>query len=184
VQQIPIEQAKEVARDHHRAGRLPIAKEIYRQILNAQPGHYLAMHNLGILLHQCERNQEALEWVTRSIQLSPRASCYTTLGEVYRALGKFDDAANALRKAIELEPRGHVQRNCLGLVYLDQGKLDIAAMEFAAALQLRPDFAEAWSNTAALRSADERFHEAENARRRACSPIPALSPCCGAAASG
>jgi hypothetical protein len=65
-----IEQAVEMAVQHHRAGRVREAEALYRQVLGAQPGHADALHLLGVLAHQTGRTEY-------TIQLIPRAAAAT-----------------------------------------------------------------------------------------------------------
>src|SRR5947208_2087933 len=109
----------ELALQHHQAGRLNDAEAIYRRVLAVMPNHPVAMHYLGVLAHQLGRHNDAIDLITRSITLLPRASYYSNLGEAYRAAGRLDQAAEAFRKAIELDPAGPSQHNNLGLLYLD-----------------------------------------------------------------
>ena len=47
-----IPEALAIAIQHHQAGRLPAAEQIYRQILAADPKQPDAWHLLGVLAHQ------------------------------------------------------------------------------------------------------------------------------------
>ena len=54
--QLSIDQALMQAGEHFKAGRLPEAEKIYRAILQTQPAHALANHNLGLIAHRVGRN--------------------------------------------------------------------------------------------------------------------------------
>jgi hypothetical protein len=47
-----IQDALQQAIEHHQAGRLPEAERLYRAILQVQPNHPDAHHNLGQLVRQ------------------------------------------------------------------------------------------------------------------------------------
>ena len=47
--------------EHHRAGRLREAEEMYRKVLELHPRHAGAVHLLGLLAFQVGRTQQALE---------------------------------------------------------------------------------------------------------------------------
>ena len=68
-----ISEALAIAIQHHQAGRLQAAEDIYRKILAAQPNHGDAWHLLGLIASQTGRPQAALEigWWWRSTAISP-----------------------------------------------------------------------------------------------------------------
>ena len=49
---LTIEQAFQIAVQHHQAGRLSQAEQLYRQILAQMPNHPDALHLLGVVAHQ------------------------------------------------------------------------------------------------------------------------------------
>ena len=51
-QSLPLDAALRQAVAHHQAGRLSEAEDLYRAILQAQPGQPDANHNLGVLAAQ------------------------------------------------------------------------------------------------------------------------------------
>ena len=82
------------ALQHHRSGRLVEAEQVYREILNREPDHPDAMQLLGTLADQCGHHEQAVELISRAIQLSPRplAGWHNNLGEAHRKLKQLDDA--------------------------------------------------------------------------------------------
>ena len=88
-----VAQAFELAVQHHQAGRLAEAEALYRQILTVQPDYPDALHMLGILASQLDRNDLAVELILKAIALAPfAATFYSNLGEVYRHLGQLESA--------------------------------------------------------------------------------------------
>ena len=72
--------------EHHRAGRLQAAVEIYRQILYLEPNHFGAMHLLGVIAQQVGQPQLAIEYITRAIRLHENEAIFhNSLAEAYRA---------------------------------------------------------------------------------------------------
>jgi len=49
-----------IALQHHQAGRLPEAEEIYRQVLQQQPNQVDALQLLGVIVYQSGQLEEAI----------------------------------------------------------------------------------------------------------------------------
>ncbi len=142
-----ISEAFALAIQHHQAGRLQAAEQIYRQILQAEPNHAEAIHLLGVLAHQVGQHGIAVETIQRAIRLKGNAFAFhNNLGEAYRALGRIPEAVACYRRALELKPDYAEAHNNLGLALQEQGKLDEAVACYRRALELKPDFAEAHYN--------------------------------------
>ena len=62
-------QAVDLAVQHHTAGELPKAEGIYHQILQADPNHPVALHLLGVIAHQEGKNDSAVDFITKAINL-------------------------------------------------------------------------------------------------------------------
>ena len=58
-----------LAIQHHQAGRLQLAEQIYRSILAVEPNHPGALHLLGIIAHQMGRQEVAVESIGQAIAL-------------------------------------------------------------------------------------------------------------------
>ena len=108
-------QAIEEALQHHRAGRFCDAESIYRHVLTVDPEYFDALHLLGVLVHQTGRNDEALDLIKRAVRKdTTQPSVFNNLGEVYRALGRFEDAERCYRQALVLKPDYAEAHNNLG----------------------------------------------------------------------
>jgi protein O-GlcNAc transferase len=146
-QKMTIQQALELAVQHHQADRLADAEAIYRWVLAAEPKHADALHLLGVVAHEKGQNPEALEYINRAIAFNPRrAIYYNSLGLVLEQLGRIQAAVSAYGTALEINPGLATTHNNLGNILLAQGRHDAAVKEFHAALQLKPGFAEAYNN--------------------------------------
>jgi tetratricopeptide (TPR) repeat protein len=131
----------------HQQGRLEQAARQYQNILAGNPDHPDALHLLGVLAHQLGNHTVAAERIGRAVSLRPSAAAYHgNLAEVYRALGRLDDAAASCRTALQLDPDNAAAANTLGLVLLTQDRPAEAAEQFRAALRHRPDFGLACNN--------------------------------------
>ncbi len=135
-----IPQTLATAFQHHQAGRLREAEDIYRQILALEPAHADAWHLLGLLAHQVGKQELAIEYVGYAIRLNPGvAAFHSNLGVAYRALDRLDEAAACWRRALELNPDHVDALNNLGNVLRERGQLDQAVVCYRRALELNPD---------------------------------------------
>ncbi len=132
--------------DHHRAGRLAQAEELYRQILEVSPEHQDALHLLGRLALDRGDAQTAIELITRSIKGNPDPDCFFNLARAHQALHNTDDAIACYQKALSIKPDFAEAHNNLGNEYKDQGKIEEAIACYQQALAIEPDFAEAHCN--------------------------------------
>lgn len=69
---------------------------------------------------------EAIELYHKSIEIYPTAEAYTFLGWAYSFLGRYDEAINECRKAIEIDPDYGNPYNDIGAYLIEKGKLDEA----------------------------------------------------------
>ena len=102
--QFTIQQAFDLATQHHRAGRLGEAEQLYRQVLAQQPEHADAMHCLGAALaNQSGRHEVAVDLIRRAVALRPNfAEAHTNLGDALISKGQLDEAIATYRQAIAL----------------------------------------------------------------------------------
>jgi predicted O-linked N-acetylglucosamine transferase (SPINDLY family) len=150
-----ISAALAIALEHHRAGRLALAEEIYRRVLAVEPEQADALQLLGAIAHQTGRYQEALAYLARAIAVQPTVAVYhNNRGEAYRALHDEAAAVACYRQALQLDPGCVEALNNLGACLLRQGELEEAIACLQQAVQRGPDYAEAHSNLGiALRKA-------------------------------
>ena len=135
------------ALQHHRAGRLREAEQIYRQIVAADPDHYDAWHLLGVIACQSGNYQAGIGYIELALTHQPdwAEACYN-LANAWKDLGKLDEAATCYRRVLQLKPDFAQAHNSLGNVTKELGKLDEATTCYQRALQLKPDYAEAHNN--------------------------------------
>ena len=163
-----VEEAVAVAVQHHQAGRLHAAEQIYRQVLAAQPNHAAALHLLGIIAAQVGKYEIAVEYIGRAIQLQPHVSVFhKCLGDAYYALRRIPDAVSCFRRALELNPSCPDTHNSLAAALKDLGHLDEAVASCRRALELKPDFAGAHCNLGGMLCDQGHLDEAIANGRRA-----------------
>jgi tetratricopeptide (TPR) repeat protein len=127
--QITIQQAFDLALQHHQAGRL-----------------FEAEH-LGVIAHQTGRSDNSLDLIRRAIALNPNyAEAHNNLGNVLKDKGQLDDAIMAWHQAIALNPNLPDAHGNLGAALKDKGHLDEAIAAYRRAIALNPKYAEAHTN--------------------------------------
>jgi protein O-GlcNAc transferase len=71
-----LEQVMQMAAGYHHAGQHQEAKELYRGILEIQPNHADANHNLGLLAWQSDGPSAGLAYLATALQAQPLEEPY------------------------------------------------------------------------------------------------------------
>ncbi|HEY8027622.1 MAG TPA: tetratricopeptide repeat protein [Burkholderiaceae bacterium] len=155
------DQSIAIATEHFKAGRLAEAEQIYRAILQAEPDHVLANHNLGLLALRVGRGQMAVELISKAIaRNSSTSAIHVNLGEALRSLGRLDEAMAAYNKAIEINPNDGYAFGNLGGILMSLGRIVDAEACLRKAIGIRPDNFEARMALAQILESDYRAEEA------------------------
>jgi protein O-GlcNAc transferase len=142
-----IDETFQLALERHRAGDLPRAEALYREVLVQQPNHVEALHLFGVIAGQIGRLDAAIELIRRAVQLRPDfPEAHNNLGNALKRSGQLDAAESAYRKALGLKPDYAEASVNLGNALRDVGRLDEAIAACREAMRLRPDLAGAHSN--------------------------------------
>lgn len=146
-----IEQAFHLAIEHHRAGRVADAENLYRQILQFAPRHAGSLNLLGVIEIQRRQPETGVELIGQAIAIDPnQSSFHSNLGEAYRAVGQLAKARQCFEHALRLGGNITETHNNLGLILQSQGDLPAAQQCYERAIALRPDNAEAHYNLSRL----------------------------------
>ena len=160
-QTLTIQQAIDLAVQHHTAGRFPEAESIYQQILQSDPDQPVALHLLGVIAHQVGKNDIAVDLITKALAIKPDyAEAHNNLGNVLKELVRMDEALAHYHKAIAIKPDYAEAHNNLGNVLKELGRLKEAVASYQKALVVKPDFIEAYFNlgfAADLQEGNESF---------------------------
>lgn len=119
----------------------------YTRTLKYAPNSFLLHNNLGNVLNDMGKKEEAVESYKRSLAINPLyGSAYISLGSVYDDLGLRDEAIKMFKKAVEIDPKDYVLAYVnLGIVYASMGKLDEAEEAYMNAIKTAPSLAYAYS---------------------------------------
>ena len=94
---LTIDQALQQAISHHQAARLPEAERLYRAILQAQPQHPDANHNLGILAVQVGKPEAGLPHFKAALEANPTQGQYwLSFIDTLLAVGRINEAQASL----------------------------------------------------------------------------------------
>jgi tetratricopeptide (TPR) repeat protein len=136
-QPITITEALQIALEHHKGGRIPQAKRLYQQILDVDPDHAQALHQLGRLLFQAGQHGPAAELISKAATIRPDiAEFHANLGECRRLLGDLAQAEASHRQAVALEPGNPMLHLHLANTLMDAGQEAAANTEYEAACRL------------------------------------------------
>jgi len=168
-----IEQQLQAGIEHHRAGRLRDAENVYRSILADDPEQADALNLLGIVALQSGNAQDATRLFEAAVSSRPdNPEFHNMLGEALRMSGKPELAEASYKNALELNPRFAGAHNNLANLYLQMARLDEAIHHYQAAIAANPGFPMSFNNLgAALRRAG-RLDEAQDAFRKAIELVP------------
>ena len=168
-----IPEALAIAVQHHQAGRLRMAEQIYRQILAVEPSHADAWHLLGVVAHQARNYAMAVEYFQRAITLKGDAAAFhSNLAGAYLAQWRIPEAVACYRRALDLKPDDRDARFNLGNALKEQGELDEAIACYRQLLDLTPAFAPAHNNLGNALKEQGKLDEAVACYRRALQLTP------------
>ena len=142
-----IEQTFASALQHHRAGRLQQAQQLYEQILALWPQHGQSLHLLGLIALQNNQFDVAADLIGRAVKLVPDSpEAHANLGAALQGLGRSEEALACLRQSIALKPTYANAYANLGMVLRNLGRLDEAIAAYDRAAELSPDRADVQIN--------------------------------------
>jgi protein O-GlcNAc transferase len=162
-----------LALQHHQAGRLAQAAQLYQEIIARDPEHADALRLLGVIAYQHGRHELAADLLGQAIGVNPRlAEYHNDRGLALHALGRLEQAIAAFQAALKLKPElaeGHYN---LGNALKAAGRMDEAIATYQVALQVRPKYPEALNNLGNALKDRQQYKEAIAAFRGALAVQP------------
>jgi serine/threonine-protein kinase len=153
---------------YDKAGNLDLAINALQNAVKTDPRFALGYAQLGEayrLKYQLDKNPKWLEEATancnRAVQLNDRLpGVYVTLGNIHRAIGKYDLALQEDQRALQLDPRSSDAQLGLAESYNSAGRIPDAEAAFRRAIALRPDSWNAYNSFGNFLDEHQRYDEA------------------------
>ena len=144
----------------HQRGQLDAAVRGYELILASDAQHVGALHYLALIRRQFGDMPQALTLLEKATRARDAdASVWNSLGSLLRESGRLEEAVQALRRCVHLDPEHANGRFNLGLALLDAG-------DSAGAVQaLAPVASEEWQRRGGLASVRIRAEPQRRDRR-------------------
>ncbi len=131
----------------HQNGQYSLAERAYGQVLQIDPGHFDALHMLGILAAQTGRLEDADDFFRRALEIFPDfPPAQNNRGTILRDLKRQDAAIACYDKAIALKPDFADAYYNRGIALQDLRRFSAAAKDYEQAISLKPRFPEAYCN--------------------------------------
>jgi tetratricopeptide (TPR) repeat protein len=145
-----------------RLNRFPEATETLKQALQYDPNNAEVYNNLGFAYVHAGRYADAVAACQQAITLLGQtgqaykqelqnrnevlSNAYKNLGNAYNGLNQYNEAADALRHATEVEPKNAAAHFNLGLALYNGRRYSEAIEAYKAVIKLRPELAGAHYN--------------------------------------
>lgn len=161
----------------HQKGNLRKAERLYRVALRRNGSHFESLYNLGRLLLEQERRDEAEEFLREAVRQDPTsAEAYNSLGVVLQMGGRIDEAAPCFEAALSLKPVYPNALANLGNCNFALNRLAEAEACFAKVISLQPDLAAAHYDFGRTQQALGRVEKARRAFETAVVLDPRRAP--------
>ncbi|HEY9749802.1 MAG TPA: tetratricopeptide repeat protein, partial [Allocoleopsis sp.] len=153
---------------HHQAGRLAEAEELYQHILEAQPDHAEVWQLRGALAAAEKRNFDAIAYYQQALALKPNfPEAHSNLGVVLSQTGQLETAIFHYQQAIALNPEAAELHHNLGAALKEQGRAAEAIAHYQQAIALNPNYAMTYNNLGTIWEEQGRYTEAMACYNRA-----------------
>ena len=119
----------------------------YQQLLEHDPTDSILRKQFAALLESTGDVQGAIQqWVEITHQLAHHAEGFYKMGTLLNRAKQWNEAEQALGRALALRPAYARARNSLGICLSHLGRFEDSNRQFAEAVALRPNYAEAYVN--------------------------------------
>lgn len=111
------------------------AEELYNKVIALEPKHISAYGRLGILYKNMGKYDEALDMLSRQLDINPHPFYYIHRGIINRYLGNFKSALGDYQEALKYEPDNTYCYTRIGMIYELHREFDKAIENYDNALK-------------------------------------------------
>jgi tetratricopeptide (TPR) repeat protein len=159
--EITLEEALRKGIEAHNTSKFREADKFFTAILQKQPKHPDANHNMGLLAVAVNKVEESLTFFETAIEGNPQiAQFWLSYSDALVKLERIDDAKRVLEKAKQKCPKGKAfhkldQRtnqikaasyNNIGITNTKKGEQDLAIDSYKNAIKIKPDYVAPYNN--------------------------------------
>ncbi len=120
---------------------------LYEHVIKVTESNYLAHYNLGNVLRESGRFDEAIDHYRMSVPIHPNPKKpHNNMGIALTALGRFDEAVFHCSEALRLDPLLIGAHNNIGEALVALNRIDEAISHYTKALNIDPDSVETYNN--------------------------------------
>ena len=156
------------------AGNLDRAVRLFQSAIDKDSRFALAWAGLGEAYWAQYRETKDAEWTVKAtaaildaLRIDPdQPEVRMSLAVMYDGLGRWNEAAEELRRVMALQPQNDDAHRLLAGILLDRGQLDEAVTELQQAIDLRPNYWRNHSELGRVHLRAGRLDDAEEAYRR------------------
>jgi predicted O-linked N-acetylglucosamine transferase (SPINDLY family) len=135
--ELTLETLKKEGDQFLKLGQFKEAEDCYLRVLQADPDYAFALINLGFVLQEQGRADEALAYLRRALQIAPDdADTHYLLATLLRSRGRQDEALVHLERAVSLRTDFENAYRELVSMLFDSGQFDRAALWSDTAIRL------------------------------------------------
>ncbi len=89
----------------HQQGQIARAEPLYRAVLENVPGHFDALHMLGVIEYQREHYEDAVRLIGQALRVNLRsASAHSNIGIALNSLKRHEEALASYNRALAIKP--------------------------------------------------------------------------------
>jgi serine/threonine protein kinase len=99
---------------YHRHGEFAKAAAQFQAMIDLQPDNSMGYHDLGGVLIAMARYDDAIAILKKGLALKETSDAWSNLGSAYMYLSRYPEAADAMKRATELDPHNDILWRNLG----------------------------------------------------------------------